>query len=277
PRGLVGPQRSRRSVRLPRLGRIVTPGRAGGLLGMLVAGFLYSFATGPTAFGLSATRLPELRWTDASTVRATLGLADGANVFRIDTGPLESALEALPAVASARVDVLLPDAEVVVSIEEREAILAWEAGSMRYLADHEGVLFAAVPKDERLPAGLVVVEDRRLGAADAFAIGDRLDTTDLDVATRLGSLTPADVGSAASRLRVRVTEGDGFVLVTDGGWVAVFGVYSPATRPADMIAGQARLLRSILYGREDQLARIVLASETSGTYVPKPSPRATPR
>ena len=259
-RGLVGPARSRgRTLRLPRIGRIVTPGRAGGLLGMLAAGFLYTFVTGPSAFALTATQLPEPRWTEREAVEAAL------------------ALEALPAVAAAEVRVELPEAAVVVTIEEREAILAWEAGETRYLADRSGVLFAAVPNDAALPPGVIVVQDRRLDATSRFAVGDRLDAVDLDVATRLGSLTPADVGSAASRLRVRVTEADGFVVHVDQGWVAVFGFYSPATRPTDMIPGQVRLLRSLLAGREESLARVILASETDGTFIPRRTPGPTPR
>jgi hypothetical protein len=52
----------------------------------------------------------------------------------------------------------------------------------------------------------------------------------------------------------------------------VFGFYSPATRPTEMIPGQVRLLRSLLAGREATVGRIVLASETDGTYVPKRTP-----
>ena len=35
-----------------------------------------------------------------------------------------------------------------------------------------------------------------------------------------------------------------------------------------MIPGQVRLLRSLLAGREPEVRRIVLASETTGTYIP---------
>jgi hypothetical protein len=81
------------------------------------------------------------------------------------------------------------------------------------------------------------------------------------------------VGSAAPRLRVAATNADGFVLSTVDGWLAVFGFYSPATRSTDMIPGQVRLLRSLLAGREATLSRIILASETDGTFVPKRTPK----
>jgi hypothetical protein len=54
--------------------------------------------------------------------------------------------------------------------------------------------------------------------------------------------------------------------------MAVFGYYTPSLRTTDIIPGQVRLLRSLLLGREGLIERIVLASETDGTYVPKASP-----
>jgi hypothetical protein len=285
-RGLVGPARrgspssarggrtaGRSAVgRLPRLGRIVTQVRAAGLLGMLAAGFLFTLATGRTAFGLTRTDLPTLTWTDPAAVRAALALADGTNVFQIDTRPLEAALLALPTVASAEVSVGLPDANVVVRIEERQPVLAWQVGDTRFLADAGGLIFTRVAASAKLPAGVAVVDDRRTNAGAALAIGGHLDAVDADVATRLGSLTPTDVGSAATQLKITVTDTDGFVLTGPTGWSAVFGFYSPATRSTDMIPGQVRLLRSLLIGREGTVARIILASETDGTYIAKPTP-----
>jgi hypothetical protein len=240
---------------------------------MLTAGFLFTLVTGPTAFGLSRTDVGELRWTAPADVVATLGLRPEQNVFGIDTAPLEGALETLPGVASAEVSVALPDAAVVVAIEERTAILAWEVGDRRYIADASGAIFAMVDDESPLPEGVAVVHDQRRGSARALAIGGRIGPVDLDVATRLGSLRPADVGSTASNLRVVVTDRDGYVVGTTRGWAATFGFYSPATRPTDMIPGQVRLLRSLLAGREGEVRRIILASETSGTFVPRATPR----
>lgn len=287
-RGLVGPSSERGGGGTPsRIGRargvgerglrrtrrIVTPARAAGLLGMLTAGFLLTLVTGPTAFGLSRTDLPELAWTESSAIEAALGVPDGGNVFELDTATLEQALEALPGVAAAEVTVALPDAALVVAIEERAAILAWQVGDRRYIADASGIIFAEVDDDAALPSGVAVVHDQRQSSVGAFAIGGQIVPVDLDVATRLGSLEPGDVGSTASALRVAVTDSDGYVVSTPRGWDAVFGFYSPATRPTDMVPGQVRLLRSLLAGREPEVRRIILASETSGTYVPRSTPR----
>jgi hypothetical protein len=293
-RGLVGPSAEglraaaaigdravptgRRGARARGRLRILTPARAGGLLGMLATGFLLTFATGPTAFAVSRTDLPSLAWTDAATVEATLALPAGINAFQLDTAPLEAALRTLPAVADAHVSVELPDAAVVVRIQERQPVLAWQAEDRRFIADGTGVIFAIGDISAALPAGVAVVDDRRPGAGIGLGIGGHLDAVDVDVATRLGSITPADVGSTAARLRLTVTSEDGFVITASGGgWQAVFGFYSPATRSTDMIPGQVRLLRSLLDGREATVRRVILASATDGTYVPRATPKASTR
>jgi hypothetical protein len=244
---------------------------------MLACGFALSFVTGPSAFGVARTDLPELTWTSEQAVRDALDLPDGGNVFQLDTAPLVAALRALPGVADARVTVLLPDAAVAVEVEERVPVLAWQLGKTRYIADRDGVVFATLASDAQLPPDIAVIEDRRKASEHALAIGDRLDPVDLDVATRLGSLTPAQVESGAKSLKVAVTEADGFVVIAQGGWTAVFGFYSPATRPTDMIPGQVQLLRSLIVGREGSVARVILASASQGTYVPRATPKPTPR
>jgi hypothetical protein len=267
------PRPSLRRLRQPRGGGLVTPARAAGLLGMLASGFLLSFVTGPSAFALAQVDAPKLTWTGDAAIQQAVAVPQGANVFRVDTAPIEAALEALPGVATAAVRVTLPDAHLVVTIAERVPILAWQAGDTRYLADSDGVIFAAIPAETAAPKGVAIVDDQRVGIAGQLAIGGRLDPVDLDVATRLGSLSPSDVGSAAARLHVRITDTDGYSLYTDRGWTAVFGFYSPATRPAGMIPGQVRLLRSFLAGRESDVQLVTLASETSDTYVPKTTPK----
>jgi len=257
--------------------RLVTPARAGGLLGILASGLLLTFVTGPTAFALSRTELPELTWTETSDVEARLALPAGVNVFQLDTAPLEDALRTLPAVADAQVSVRLPDAALVVHIDERTPVLAWQVDQRLFIADGTGVIFAIIDVDAALPAGVAVVDDRRRDAGLGLAIGAHLDAIDLDVATRLGSLTPADVGSGASGFSVIVTNENGFVVAANDAWQAVFGFYSPATRGTDMIPAQVRLLRSLLAGREASVRRVILASGTDGTYVPRSTPGGNPR
>ena len=56
-------------------------------------------------------------------------------------------------------------------------------------------------------------------------------------------------------------------------WTAVFGFYTPTLRTTELIPGQVRLLRSLLAGRETSVARVVLADDESGTYIPIETPK----
>jgi hypothetical protein len=115
------------------------------------------------------------------------------------------------------------------------------------------------------------VVDRRTDAAWPV-VGGQVDAIDLDVATRLLSLVPSDVGSTAPAILVGVDDRDGWTIVpaVDDPWVAVLGFYGPEIRPPAMIPEQVRSLRSILAGREDRLLRVVLAGEREGTFTEKP-------
>jgi hypothetical protein len=170
------------------------------------------------------------------------------------------------------VSVRLPTT-VAVRIRERNPILVWRIGARRYLADSEGRLFAKLGEEPTPSAAeLPVIDDRRAASVD-LVVGSALDRVDLDAATRLGSLKPADVGSAAEALLVVISDANGFTVRTrPPTWQAVFGFYTPTLRTPELVPGQVRLLRSLLIGREPRIDRIILASETDGTFTEKPSP-----
>lgn len=209
--------------------------------------------------------------TDPATIEAAVdAIAGGESVFLVETGAIEALLAELPAVLRASVSVGLPGT-ISVRLEEREPVLAWVVGDRRLAVDATGLVVATGTKQEPGPTrGLVAVTDRRANAP-VLAIGSVLDPILLDAATRLGSLRPADVGSTARSLRVSLDDRDGFtVQPLPGGPVAVFGFYTVSLRTPELVPGQVRLLRGLLEGREKWLTRVILASETNGTYVAKP-------
>lgn len=248
----------------------LTPPRAAAILSLLAsAGGLYGLSTTP-AFTLARTELPNLRWTTTEAVIEAVATRDGTNLFRIQTGPIEARLRALPGIGEAHVSVSLPDT-LIVEIEERTAIVAWGVGEARFLVDGEGVVFAALGTDPSAMSALPTIADSRPESA-TLAVGSILDPVDLDAARRLGSLTPADVGSQATSLVTTITEANGFVIGTvPRSWVAVFGLYTPTVRTTTIIPGQVRLLRSLLAGREALVDRIILADADNGTFVPRPA------
>jgi cell division septal protein FtsQ len=269
------PIRRTRTVRRASAG--LSPVRAGALLAMLLAAAaIYGVATA-SAFAFRDLRLEGAVYTDPAAVEQTLEDVRGSNLFGLRTGSLEAALVELPSVGSADVHVSLPES-LVVRLEERTAVLIWRVGARRYLVDRDGRLFGRVGDEPPAEvAALPVVEDRRATSA-GLAIGGRLEPVDLDAATRLASLVPADVGSEAEGLSVAVGDANGFVVRSrPESWSAVFGFYTLSLRTPELIPGQVRLLRSLLIGREPLLDRVILASETDGTYTVKPTPKPTPK
>ncbi len=268
--------RPRQTRRVRRSSAGLTPTRAGALLVMLAAMAGIFGAATSDAFAISRTELSGATWTPAGELEAALAIPPGQNLFAVSTSELARRVEAIPAVRTARVEVALPDT-LRVTVSERVALLVWKAGPRELLVDGTGFLFGELPDAGPSDAGpsgarLPVVDDQRLGSAH-LDVGDTLDAVSLDAALRIGSLTPADVGSSASRLAIRVDDTDGFTVTAEPvGWTAVFGFYTPTLRTTDLIPGQVRLLRSLLLGREDTVLRIVLADDHSGTYVPRPTP-----
>lgn len=239
------------------------------------AGAIYGVGAS-AAFDYAALRVEGATYTDPGAAEAALAGARGENLFRLSTEPLESALEALPTVEQATVAVQLPDT-LVVSLRERVPVVVWRVGARLYLADGTGLLFGRLGDDPPAEAAdLPVIDDRRAASA-GLSVGLRLTPEDIDAATRLASIVPGDVGSEARALAVRVTDENGFVVrASPQGWIAIFGFYTPSLRTPAIIPGQVRLLRSLLIGREPLIARVVLATETDGTYTPRATPRPSP-
>lgn len=265
------PSRRTRPVRRASAGLSVV--RAGAALAMLAsAGAIYGVGAS-SAFEYARLRVDGAVYTDLAAAEGAVAPARGENLFRLSTDPLRIALEALPTVALASVSVQLPGT-LIVTLHERVPVLVWKVGARQYLADSSGLLFGRIGDDPPAQAAdLPVIDDRRAASA-GLSIGTRLGPQDVDAATRLASLVPGDVGSAARRLAVWVTDENGFVVRADPqGWIAIFGFYTPSLRTPELIPGQVRLLRSLLIGREPLIQRVILASETDGTYVPKPTPK----
>lgn len=270
------PVRRTRAVRRASAG--LSPVRAGALLVLLLAAAAIYGVANSSAFVLRDVRVQGAIYTDQVSVEQALVDVQGDNLFALRTGPLEAGLLELPTVRTADVVIALPDS-VVVRLEERTPILIWRVGARRYLIDRDGRLFARIGDEPSAAiAGLPIVEDRRATSA-GLSIGGQLEAVDLDAATRLASLVPVDVGSEAEGLAVVVNDTNGFsVRSRPDGWTAVFGFYTLSLRTPELIPGQVRLLRSLLIGREPLLDRVILASETDGTYTVKSTPRpsATP-
>lgn len=264
-----------------RASRGFSPRRALAALAMLAAAGLVWGAVASTTFEVGRVEVSGAALTGEAAVRAALELPEAPpNAFTVATDALRERLVALPTVADAEVRVGLPGV-LDVRVVEREPVLGWQRGAALLLVDRDGRVLADAAVSETaatvaVARGLPTVVDRRT-TGEGPAVGGTIDPYDLDVATRLLSLVPADVGSAAADLVVRVTDDDGWTVVpaVDEPWVAVFGFYGPQIRPPTMIPGQVRLLRSLLLDPtvgEAKVARVILAGESAGTFVERDEP-----
>ena len=58
-----------------------------------------------------------------------------------------------------------------------------------------------------------------------------------------------------------------------GLWTAVFGFYTTSLRPATIIPGQVRTLRSLLARvGESKVESVIVADDQNGSWVPKAKP-----
>ena len=195
-------------------------------------------------------------------------------------------MAALPLVASVRVSAGLPDG-IQIRVREKSLLLRWQIGDRIYAVSESGELLGetaslnlAPSAAAALAAAPLLYDDRTPSPLPTVG---QLTATELDVATRLASLTPEDLGTAATTLTLRLLSDFGFVVEATGPsieWSAVFGIYSATIRPTSMIPGQVRLLRSLLAGRETRIGWVILADDQAGTYTAKgvrpPSPSVSP-
>ncbi len=258
------PGTGRRGPRIRRASAGFGRTRSLGLLAVIVSGLAIYGAGASSAFAYRRLDVGGARFTDEASVRAELGIEAGTNLFALSTVGIEDRLRGLPAVLGARIEVALPDT-LRVRLDERVPVVIWQVGDRRLLLDADGVAFAAADPSVDLP----VVDDRR-SADTGLGVGDTIDPVDFDAAARIGSLHPADLGSGAAALHVSLDDDRGFAVDTGtGGWTAVFGFYTPTLRTTALIPGQARLLRSLLAGREQTVETLILADDRNGTYTLK--------
>ena len=206
---------------LPRPGRIA----AGLLTAALVAGLL-ALVNGPWLRVAHVAWAGE-RYTPENQLERSLTGLEGSALLAVDAAGLAAELERLPAVADARVEAVLPDA-VRVTIVEKQATFIWQTSAVRLIGGADGQLIGQVALGAELPeelALLPLVDDQRVASRDII-VGDRIDAPTLAAALRLSTIDPLALGSKALTLGLRLTDGNGFLLVASGPvWEADFGFY----------------------------------------------------
>jgi cell division protein FtsQ len=166
------------------------------LLLALVVGaiWLVFFSSYLSVRGVEVDGVQQLR---ASEVRAAAAVPDGEPLARVDVDRVRSRVEALAGVRSADVSRAWPD-QVLITVEEREAIAVVEIGGQLRGMDAEGVVFKDYAK---APAGLPRVE------TSATTGGEALREAALVVAA-----LPSDLAAKADHVEVRTVDEISLVL-----------------------------------------------------------------
>ena len=276
------------SGRGPRL----TPGSAAQLRRLALGALLLaSFLLPPVAARANLTTVNQIsvvgtQLLDPEAVIAAANIPIGNSLLGVNLRAAEEAVAALPLVASVRVSAGLPDG-IQIRVREKSLLLRWQIGDRIYAVSESGELLGETATLDLAPSAAAALATAPLLFDDRTSsplptVG-QLTATELDVATRLASLTPEDLGTAATTLTLRLLSDFGFVVEATGPsieWNAVFGIYSATIRPTSMIPGQVRLLRSLLAGRESRIGWVILADDQAGTYTAKgvrpPPPAAEP-
>jgi hypothetical protein len=205
------------------------PGRiAAVLLTAVLVGGLVALLNGPW-LRVARVAWSGERYTSPQQLQRALGSLDGSALLTVDATSLAAELQRLPAVAQARVEMVLPDA-VKVTLVEKVAAFVWQTSAVRLVGAADGTLIGQVALGTEVPVDLAAVpliDDRRVESRNVI-VGDRIDLPTLAAGLRLSMVTPALLGSTALDLGVRLTDEDGFLLVSRGaGWQADFGFFPP--------------------------------------------------
>jgi cell division septal protein FtsQ len=232
--------RRRLSARLPSIRRLLA-----GVGAVALAAVLVALVSGPWL------RVSEVAWdgerfTPSADLAAVLESARGTSALAVDTDSLRSAIEGLPAVASATVSVSLTGS-VQARVIEREAAFVWGTRLARFVGAADGTLIDGGSAQDALDpalASLPFVVDIR-PSARVLAIGDVVPEALVRVLLRLAELDPALLGSDATDLAVTLDNDYGFrVSSAEQSWEIAFGVYG--RDPHETVAdAEARLDRQV--------------------------------
>ena len=200
-------------VRLPALPSLQLNWRvaSGSLFALLVA-LLFHLWTSPN-FRIELAETRGNQRISSSDINTVLGVG-GEWIFSIDpVGMQEQLLKAFPDIKSAAVKVKLTD-QVIVDIEERQPVLAWQQGGYLSWVDAEG--FAFPPRGE---AELVMIDakDNPPGTViDPVARTTQFDPKWVDIFHNIAATAPTGVPIVYSAER-------GLGWVDPNGWEVFFG------------------------------------------------------
>jgi len=129
----------RRRLRLPSLRLIRSGARIPALILLgITVWFLVTIYASPD-FQVSRPEVSGIENLSPSRIRMIVGVA-GRSIFDVDPKEIDALLESLPEIKSAQVEVQWPN-KVLIQIEERQPVLAWNDAGQTWLLSADGLAF----------------------------------------------------------------------------------------------------------------------------------------
>ncbi|MGZ6213779.1 MAG: cell division protein FtsQ/DivIB [Candidatus Limnocylindria bacterium] len=249
------------------------PGRiAAGVLTAVLVGGLLAIINGPWLRVARVAWAGE-RYTATTQLQRVLASLDGKPLLTVDATAMAARLARLPAVSTATVEAILPDT-VRVTIKEKVAAFVWQTSAVRLIGGADGTLIGQLALDADLPADLQLlplVDDQRV-ASRSMIVGDHIDAATLAAAFILAGVEPAALGSTATDLQLRITDNDGFLLVSgQPAWQADFGLYPEVDAGASgtlqtRVEAQVAAVRTLFSYEREEGVRWVDARDPRRVY-----------
>ncbi len=151
----------------------------------------------------------------AASERAILDRTDlqGESMFTADLNATAEAVEALPLIASVRIERRWLST-VRITVRERQPWGSWEQAGLRYTIDREGVVLGHVPP----PEGSTLIVS---SAAYSLRSGERVNRQAVETAAEIASQLQQALGTRA--VEVAYTPSEGVRIRTADGQTAVLG------------------------------------------------------
>jgi hypothetical protein len=166
-------------------------------------------------------------WTQHAALEAVTEPIVGVSSLLVEGSAIAEAVQDLPGVETATVDIGL-FGQVEVGLVEEAAVAVWRTDAVQLLVAEDATVVGTQSRDAPLRgayANLPYVEDGRKTSGD-LSMGDQLAPDELEAAIALAALPPAQLGSASNVLRISLDATYGFILSSpEAGWQAAFGYY----------------------------------------------------
>lgn len=227
-------------MRLPSLPQVAVGWRLVSFLLVVALGTLLYHLWSAPQYRVQATQVVGIQRLRSQDVNAVMDV-QGESIFTVDTEALEKELsQAFPEFSSVDVQVSLPG-DVLVTVDERQPILAWRQDGRTTLVDANGVSFPI--RDQNAPIPAVTVDAH--GSPPTQMVEDETDPVDQFLPVEMVSAILSMSAQAPSSIPLTYDPVRGLGWQDAQGWEVYFG----DTRLMDM---KLRVYKAILEKLDDE-------------------------